>query len=186
MPKIFSDDTAEKAKGKKVFIYMGSDSDLEVVHPATVTLKQIGIPYFIQVVSAHRTPHDVERYAWLAKQSDGKVIIAAAGGAAHLPGMLASFSTLPVIGIPVKTSTLSGVDSLYSIVQMPAGVPVAAMAINGAENAALLAAQIIGTSDPDVAHKLESHKVRLEDKVEVMRTGLLAKIIELNKAKGIE
>ena len=130
-----------------VGIIMGSDSDLPVMSEAAKVLDELGIAYELTVVSAHRTPKRLYTYSESAADKGLKVIIAGAGGAAHLPGMVASLTPLPVIGVPVKSSTMSGIDSLYSIVQMPPGVPVATVAINGAQNAGILAAQIIGSSD---------------------------------------
>ncbi len=137
-----------------VGIIMGSDSDLPVMQDAAAILDDLMVPYELTVVSAHRTVDRLYNYAKTAKERGLKVIIAGAGGAAHLPGMTAAMTTLPVVGVPVKTRTLNGVDSLYSIVQMPPGVPVATVAINGAKNAGLLAAQIIGTSDDAVSKRL--------------------------------
>jgi len=144
---------------------MGSDSDLPVMNAAVEILKELGIACETTVVSAHRTPDRLVNYAKSASERGIRVIIAGAGGAAHLPGMVASFTHLPVIGVPVKTSTLSGLDSLYSIVQMPPGVPVASVAINGAKNAGILAAQILGTSDSEIAKKVQSFKSTMETEV---------------------
>ena len=156
------DATAEK----KVGIIMGSDSDLTVMKEAAEMLEYFGIKYELTVVSAHRTPKRMYDYASNAKSNGISVIIAGAGGSAHLPGMVASITTLPVIGVPIKTSTLSGVDSLYSIVQMPGGIPVATMAINGAKNAGLLAAQIIGAFDDEIHKKVVKYKEELVHTVE--------------------
>ncbi len=142
-----------------VGIIMGSDSDLPVMQEAAKQLDAFGIPNEVTIVSAHRTPDRLVEYAKSAAGRGLKVIIAGAGGAAHLPGMTASMTELPVIGVPVKTSTAAGMDSLFSIAQMPPGIPVATVAINGAKNAGLLAARIIGTSDDAVREKiLESQK----------------------------
>ncbi|MBX5467342.1 MAG: 5-(carboxyamino)imidazole ribonucleotide mutase [Firmicutes bacterium] len=141
-----------------VGIVMGSDSDWEVMRQAAETLKAFGVPYETHVVSAHRTPDRMAEYGRTARSRGLKVIIAGAGGAAHLPGMLAAHTTLPVVGVPVPTRHLGGLDSLLSIVQMPAGVPVATVAIGGARNAALLAAAILATSDPDLALRLEAFR----------------------------
>ncbi len=141
-----------------VGIIMGSDSDLPVMKEAAEILDDFGVCYELTVVSAHRTPGRLYDYASEASSRGLKVIIAGAGGAAHLPGMVASLSELPVIGVPIKTSTLSGIDSLYSIVQMPPGVPVATMAINGARNAGLLAAEILGTCDASIKDKVIEYK----------------------------
>ncbi len=149
-----------------VGIVMGSDSDLPVMQEAAKFLDELEIPYELTVVSAHRTPERLYNYAETAQEKGLKVIIAGAGGAAHLPGMLAAVTELPVVGVPVKTSTLSGVDSLHSIVQMPGGVPVATVAINGAKNAGILAAQIVGTSDDAVRKKVREYKDNLRESVE--------------------
>ena len=148
-----------------VGIIMGSDSDLPVMKEAADILKQFGVPYEMTIVSAHRTPDRLYSYAKEAKERGIKVIIAGAGGAAHLPGMVASMTALPVVGVPVKTSTLNGVDSLYSVVQMPPGVPVATVAINGAKNAGILAAQILGVSDEKVYNQVDKYKKDLEKMV---------------------
>ncbi|MCF8260396.1 MAG: 5-(carboxyamino)imidazole ribonucleotide mutase [Melioribacteraceae bacterium] len=137
---------------------MGSDSDLHIMNDAALICKQFDIPYEIQVVSAHRTPDRMAEYGRAAKSRGLKVIIAGAGGAAHLPGMTASYTVLPVIGVPVKSKSLDGLDSLLSIVQMPGGVPVATVAINQAKNAGLLAVQILATSDEDLSKKFLEYK----------------------------
>lgn len=146
-----------------VGIIMGSDSDLPVMQAAADQLKEFGIEYELTIVSAHRTPDRMYEYAKTAKEKGIKVIIAGAGGSAHLPGMVASLTALPVIGVPIKTSTMDGLDSLLSIVQMPAGIPVATVAVNGAKNAGLLAARILGTTDEAIAKKLENYKQELSD-----------------------
>ena len=146
----------------RVGIIMGSDSDLPVMQDAAAVLGELGIPYEMTIVSAHRTPKRLYDYAESAVERGLRVIIAGAGGAAHLPGMAAAITPLPVIGVPVKTSSLSGQDSLLSIVQMPAGVPVATVAINGAKNAGILAAQIIGASDAQVRERIVRFKQDLE------------------------
>jgi 5-(carboxyamino)imidazole ribonucleotide mutase len=145
---------------------MGSDSDLPVMSKAAAILDKFEVPYEITIVSAHRTPDRMYQYAKTAEERGIKVIIAGAGGAAHLPGMVASLTHLPVIGVPVKTSSLNGLDSLLSIVQMPAGIPVATVAINNAENAALLALSILSTFDKSIADKLKQYKQELKNKVE--------------------
>lgn len=150
----------------EVGIIMGSDSDLPVMIEAARVLDEFGIEYELTIVSAHRTPQRLYEYAKNAKEKGLKVIIAGAGGAAHLPGMVASITSVPVIGVPVKTSTLSGIDSLYSIVQMPPGIPVATVAINGAKNAGILATQIIGSFNLEVGKKVEAYKESLKDMVE--------------------
>ena len=150
-----------------VGIIMGSQSDLNIMGLAADALEQFGIPFEVTVVSAHRTPKRMFDYAANAEKRGLKVIIAGAGGAAHLPGMVASITTLPVIGVPVKSSnSLNGLDSLLSIVQMPDGIPVATVAVNGAKNAGILAASIIGLSDPKIAKQLKSFKLTLKKKVE--------------------
>ncbi|CRI64533.1 Phosphoribosylaminoimidazole carboxylase catalytic subunit (AIR carboxylase) (AIRC) [Thiocapsa sp. KS1] len=146
----------------RVGIIMGSDSDLPVMQDAATVLGELGIPYEMTIVSAHRTPKRLYDYAESAVERGLRVIIAGAGGAAHLPGMAAAITPLPVIGVPVKTSSLSGQDSLLSIVQMPAGVPVATVAINGAKNAGILAAQILGASDTEVRERIVRFKQELE------------------------
>jgi len=151
-----------------VGIAMGSDSDLPVMEEAAEVLDQFDVPYEMRVLSAHRTPGVMKEYAERAYERGVQVIIAGAGGAAHLPGMLAASTPLPVIGVPVQTSTMSGVDSLLSIVQMPGGVPVGSVAINAADNAALLAVQILGTGDPDLRSAMAAYKEDLVAKVEEM------------------
>ena len=145
-----------------VGIIMGSDSDLPVMRAAAEILTELGVPYEMTIVSAHRTPGRLYDYARNARERGLKVIVAGAGGAAHLPGMVAAITPLPVIGVPVKTSSLSGQDSLLSIVQMPPGVPVATVAIDGARNAGLLAAQILGTGDTALMERLVRFKQDLE------------------------
>ena len=143
---------------KKVAVIMGSDSDLPVVGAAIKQLKAFGIPFEARVISAHRTPEIAEKFAKSARDNGFGVIIAAAGKAAHLAGVLAAYTTLPVIGLPIKSSTMDGLDSLLSIVQMPSGVPVATVAIGGADNAAILAAQILAVSDDALAARLAEFK----------------------------
>lgn len=140
---------------------MGSDSDWPTMKEAAVIIEEFGVEYEKKVVSAHRTPDVMAEYAKSARDRGLKVIIAGAGGAAHLPGMTAAYTTLPVIGVPVKSSTLSGIDSLYSIVQMPNGVPVATVAIGKAQNAGLLALQILGIEDKSLATKLDEFRTRM-------------------------
>lgn len=149
----------------KVGIIMGSDSDLAVMQEAAKMLEYFDITFELTVVSAHRTPQRMYDYATKAHERGIKVIIAGAGGAAHLPGMVASITHLPVIGVPVKSSNMSGLDSLYSIVQMPPGVPVATMAINGAKNAGIMAAQILGALDENIAQRVKDYKKRLSEEV---------------------
>jgi 5-(carboxyamino)imidazole ribonucleotide mutase len=140
---------------------MGSDSDLPALQPAAAICAEFGIAFELRVVSAHRTPQDMADYARTAHERGLKVIIAGAGGAAHLPGMVAAFSPLPVIGVPVPSAALSGWDSLLSIVQMPPGVPVATVAIGGGKNAGLLAVQILATHDPALLQKIVDYKTEL-------------------------
>lgn len=152
-----------------VSIIMGSQSDLPVMEKAAEVLKQLGISYELDIVSAHRTPEKMVNFAKEAHMRGIKVIIAGAGGAAHLPGMVASLTPLPVIGVPVKSSnSIDGWDSVLSILQMPAGVPVATVALNNAQNAGILAAQIIGASDPQVLNRIIAFKESLRKKVEEM------------------
>src|SRR5580698_1703485 len=150
-----------------VGIIMGSQSDLNIMGPAADILDDFGVAYEVTVVSAHRTPKRMYDYALKAEERGLKVIIAGAGGAAHLPGMVASITILPVIGVPVKSAnSLDGMDSLLSIVQMPEGIPVATVAVNGAKNAGILAGSIIATFDKKVSAKLKVHKENLKKKVE--------------------
>ncbi|MBA1834535.1 5-(carboxyamino)imidazole ribonucleotide mutase [Corynebacterium sp. zg-915] len=144
---------------------MGSDSDWDTVAPAAEVLAEFGIPFEVGVVSAHRTPEKMLAYAKEAHTRDLQVIIACAGGAAHLPGMVAAATPLPVIGIPRALDTLDGLDSLLSIVQMPGGVPVATVSIGGAKNAGLLAARILGAADPSVQRKMADYQARMADQV---------------------
>ena len=149
----------------KVGIVMGSDSDLEVMSKAAEMLEKFGIDYEMTVISAHRMPDIFFDYANTAEERGYKVIIAGAGGAAHLPGMAAAIFTLPVIGVPIYTKSVGGVDSLYSIVQMPSGIPVATVAINGGANAGILAAKILATSDEEILNKLKAYKEELKNAV---------------------
>ena len=152
---------------------MGSKSDLTVMTEAAELLKKLEVPYELTIVSAHRTPQRMFEYAETAEQRGLKVIIAGAGGAAHLPGMVASLTVLPVIGVPVKSSnSIDGWDSLLSIVQMPGGIPVATVAVNGALNAGILAAQIVGCFDGRVKENLRAYKEELKKKVEEAAEGL--------------
>ena len=150
-----------------VSIIMGSKSDLPVMQDAADILKELGVPFEITIVSAHRTPHRMIEFAEQARGRGIKTIIAGAGGAAHLPGMVASLTSLPVIGVPVKSSnSIDGWDSILSILQMPGGIPVATVALNGAKNAGILAAEIIGAYDETVASNLDAYKLQLKEKVE--------------------
>lgn len=162
-----------------VGIIMGSDSDLPVMSEAAKILDSFGIDYELTVVSAHRTPNKLFEYGKTARSRGLEVIIAGAGGAAHLPGMIASITELPVIGVPIKTSTLNGIDSLLSIVQMPGGVPVATVAINGAKNAGILATQMLGIKKAEARDKIKEYKESLEKQVE-------SKADELEKIGYIE
>ena len=148
----------------QVSIIMGSTSDLPVMEKAAARLDALGVPFEILALSAHRTPREVEAFASSAHERGIKVIIGAAGMAAHLGGVIASMTSVPVIGVPIKAS-LEGVDALYSIVQMPPGIPVATVGINAAENAALLAVQMMATGDPELYQRLEEYKASLKDKV---------------------
>lgn len=145
----------------KVAIVMGSDSDWKIMKNAEVILQEFGVPSHKQVVSAHRTPEDLSKFTTWAEQNSVSVIIAGAGGAAHLPGMLASYTTLPVIGVPINVTALNGMDSLLSIVQMPKGIPVATVAVDNSANAALLALRILGTSDETVRNKLAAYREKM-------------------------
>lgn len=149
-----------------VAVIMGSQSDLEIMQGAAEMLKQFDIEFELTIVSAHRTPERMRTFAMEAASKGIKVIIAGAGGAAHLPGMVASFTTLPVIGVPIKSSnSIDGWDSVLSILQMPTGVPVATVALNGAKNAGILAVQILGTNDETISKKLAEYKKELEKQV---------------------
>jgi len=151
----------------QVGIIMGSKSDLKIMNQAAEVLKELGVEYELTIVSAHRTPHRMIDYAEKAKSKGLKVVIAGAGGAAHLPGMVASITTLPVIGVPVKSSnSIDGWDSILSILQMPGGVPVATVALDGAKNAGILAAQIIGCFDENISENLVKYKTDMKRKVE--------------------
>ncbi len=149
----------------KVAVVMGSKSDFEAVKPALKALKKFGVPFFVRVLSAHRTPDEVHELVNNAEKENVGVFIAAAGKAAHLAGVIAGLSTLPVIGIPMKSSTMDGLDSLLSVVQMPSGVPVATVAIGGSENAGILAAQILALGDKELAQKLKDYKKEMQAKV---------------------
>lgn len=164
---------------KKVAVIMGSDSDFPTVSPAIKRLKSFGIPVEVRVMSAHRTPDAAAEFSKNAKAEGFGVIIAAAGKAAHLGGVLAAHTTLPVIGIPVKSSTLDGLDALLSTVQMPSGIPVATVAIDGADNAAILAAQMLALSDDSIAAQLEQMKVDMEKGVAKKNEALQAKVAAL-------
>ncbi len=156
----------------KVAIIMGSQSDWRIMEAAAQALDEFSIPYRVEVVSAHRTPDKMKSFAKKAEDSGIKAIIAGAGGAAHLPGMVASLTYLPVIGIPVKLKTLNGLDSLLSIVQMPKGVPVATMAIDNAYNGGLMAARIVGTQSKKTTDELKKYQKSLKTKVQKMNIDL--------------
>ncbi len=164
---------------KKVAVIMGSDSDFPVVSPAIKRLKSFGVPVEVHVMSAHRTPQAAAEFSSAAKSSGFGVIIAAAGKAAHLAGVLAANTTLPVIGIPVKSSTLDGLDALLATVQMPSGIPVATMAIDGADNAAILAAQMLALSDETLAAQLAEMKKQMAEGVAKKDEAIQTKVSEL-------
>lgn len=149
----------------KVGIVMGSDSDMPIMAQAAGMLEELGIDFEMTIISAHREPDIFFHYAKTAEERGVKVIIAGAGKAAHLPGMCAALFPMPVIGIPMKTSDLGGVDSLYSIVQMPSGIPVATVAINGGKNAGILAAKILAVSDPEILEKLKNYSEKMKNEV---------------------
>lgn len=155
---------------------MGSDSDWSVMQDAATALAEFGIPYEVEVVSAHRTPRKLLSYGADAAGRGLRVVIAGAGGAAHLPGMLASLTTLPVIGVPVPLARLDGLDSLLSIVQMPAGIPVATVSIGGARNAGILAARILAAGDPELTARLAEYAASLEALVEEKNAALQQKL----------
>ena len=150
---------------KKVAVIMGSDSDLDTMRPCIQRLQDFGVQTEVRVISAHRTPAAAEAFASAARDEGFGVIIAAAGKAAHLGGVLAAYTTLPVIGVPIKTSMMGGLDSLLSMVQMPKGIPVACVAVDGADNAAILAVQMLALADSDLADKLSAFKQEMADQV---------------------
>lgn len=147
----------------QIAIVMGSDSDLPVMQAASRTLDEFEVSWEMRILSAHRTPRAAQKFAAAARQQGIKVIIAGAGGAAHLPGVLAAFTTLPVIGVPIQSAAFNGMDSLLSIVQMPSGIPVATVAVNGAKNAALLALQILSLADDRLANRLVEYRQKLAE-----------------------
>ena len=149
----------------KVAVIMGSKSDLSVVKPAVTVLKSFGVEVEVRVISAHRTPDEAHEFSANAIKKGIEVIICAAGKAAHLGGVIAASTTLPVIGLPVKTDMMGGLDSLLSIVQMPSGIPVATVGVNGGENAGILAAQILGVKYPEIANKLAKYKQQMKEKI---------------------
>ena len=178
MPDNLATPDPESAPSSAVLVgvVMGSDSDWNVMSDAAAMLAEFGVAHEVQVVSAHRTPEKMMRYGADAWGRGLKVIIAGAGGAAHLPGMLAAVTTLPVVGVPVPLGRLDGLDSLLSIVQMPAGVPVATVSIGGARNAALIAIKILATADDALRLKLEAYADQLAEQVEQKNTALQAKL----------
>ena len=163
----------------KVALLMGSKSDFPVVKPAVKVLKDFGVETEVRVISAHRTPDEAHEFAAGAKQGGAEVIICAAGKAAHLGGVIAAYTTLPVIGLPVKTDMMGGLDSLLSIVQMPSGIPVATVGVNGGENAGLLALQILGVKYPEIAGKLADYKLAMRAKINSDDAALQAELKEL-------
>jgi phosphoribosylaminoimidazole carboxylase len=169
-------------KSPLVGVIMGSQSDLPAMQAAVEVLKQFGVPYEVDIVSAHRTPDKLVAYSRSAVGRGLQVIIAGAGGAAHLPGMVAAMTPLPVVGVPIKTSTLNGQDSLLSIVQMPRGVPVATVAIGNAMNAGLLAVRILGSSRPELRDKMKAYQTEMKEMVEDMS----AKLTDLGSDKFLE
>ena len=164
---------------KKVAVIMGSDSDFPVVKGALVQLKKFGVPFEARVMSAHRTPAQAEEFAKHAEENGFGVIIAAAGKAAHLGGVLAAQTVLPVIGLPIKSSFLDGMDSLLSIVQMPAGIPVATVGVGAADNAGLLAVQMLSLSEPELAEKLRAYKRSMAEAVLVKDQNLQMEVAKL-------
>ena len=163
----------------KVAVLMGSKSDFQVVKPAVKVLKDFGVEAEVRVISAHRTPGEAHDFAANAKDNGIEVIICAAGKAAHLGGVIAAYNTLPVIGLPVKTDMMGGLDSLLSIVQMPSGIPVATVGVNGGENAGLLALQILGVKYPEIAEKLAAYKQAMRDKINADDAALAAELKDM-------
>ena len=165
-----------EAAGALVAVVMGSSSDLAVMADAVAVLEQFGVPHEVRVISAHRTPDDMIAYGHAAAARGIKVLIAGAGGAAHLPGMLASVTPLPVIGVPIPLAHLDGMDSLLSIAQMPAGIPVATMAVGGARNAGLLAVRILGVADTGLRDAMAGFQGRLREQAQAKGAALRAKL----------
>ncbi len=163
----------------KVAVIMGSKSDFNVVRPAVSVLKSFGVETEVRVISAHRTPEEAHKFSTCATDNGTEVIICAAGKAAHLGGVIAANTTLPVIGLPVKTDMMGGLDSLLSIVQMPSGIPVATVGVNGGENAGLLALQILGIKYPEIASKLADYKKQMKDKINADDTALQDELEQL-------
>lgn len=166
---------------KKVAVIMGSDSDFPTVSGAIKTLNDYGVPFEVHIMSAHRTPEEAAEFSSKARSRGFGVIIAAAGKAAHLAGVLAAHTTVPVIGIPIKSSTLDGLDALLATVQMPKGIPVATVAIDGADNAAILAVQILALSDDVLAQKLEQEKISMKEGVAKKDKAIQEKVQQLIK-----
>lgn len=164
---------------KKVAVIMGSDSDFPTVSGAIKTLNSYGVPFEVHIMSAHRTPEDAAEFSTNARKNGFGVIIAAAGKAAHLAGVLAAHTTVPVIGIPIRSSTLDGLDALLATVQMPKGIPVATVAIDGADNAAILAVQILALSDDTLAEKLAAEKINMKNGVAEKDKAIQQKVQEL-------
>lgn len=162
----------------KVALIMGSKSDASVVKPAVKVLREFGVECEVRVISAHRTPADAHEFATGAVSRGIEVIICAAGKAAHLGGVIAAYTPLPVIGLPVKTDMMGGLDSLLSIVQMPSGIPVATVGVNGGENAGLLALQILGIKYPDIQEKLKQYKANMSDKIHADDAALQTELCE--------
>ncbi|HIU47495.1 MAG TPA: 5-(carboxyamino)imidazole ribonucleotide mutase [Candidatus Fimadaptatus faecigallinarum] len=167
----------------KVAVVMGSHKDFSAVEPCVKQLAALGIEVEARVLSAHRTPEETAAFARLAQENGIEVLIAAAGKAAHLAGVLAAYTVLPVIGLPISASQLDGMDALLAIVQMPAGVPVATVAINGAQNAALLAAQILGVKYPEIRRKLEQGRADMHDDVLLHDAEIAAKVADIVKGE---
>ena len=163
----------------KVAVIMGSKSDFNVVRPAVSVLKSFGVETEVRVISAHRTPEEAHKFSTCATDNGTEVIVRAAGKAAHLGGVIAANTTLPVIGLPVKTDMMGGLDSLLSIVQMPSGIPVATVGVNGGENAGLLALQILGIKYPEIAAKLADYKKQMKDKINADDTALQDELEQL-------
>jgi len=166
---------------KKVAVIMGSDNDFSVMKSCVTTLKKFGIEYEVRIISAHRTPYEAENFAKNAKDNGFGTIIAAAGKAAHLAGVLAAYTTLPVIAVPIKSSALDGLDALLAMVQMPPGIPVATVAIDGAVNAALLAIQMLAISDNELSAKMRQYKIDMAESVKQKDAELGEKLEELLK-----
>jgi len=175
---------AHTTDGARVGVIMGSESDLPAMLPAIKILEELGIVWEVNALSAHRTPGDVAEYAGALAARGVQVVIAGAGGAAHLPGVIAAMTPLPVIGVPIKSTALDGLDSLLAIVQMPPGVPVATVGVNAAQNAGILAVQIIGAGDPEVRRRVQAFKDELASKVRRRNAGLPERVAsEVNRGE---